>query len=126
MSTKTIATLLSIVFVTLFGHINVQAQEDKAQTPNVTATVDCKEVGRLNGKVQYQYEVKLTNKTASKQLVEYHVIFMAGDVRLKTHDDSTLMIPHENLTETHDGTISETDWERVTSDRIEWSSKKQD
>jgi hypothetical protein len=122
MNTRTIATLLSILFVTLFGHSSVQAQED---TSAVTATVDCKEVGRLNGKVQYQYEVKLTNKTASKQLVEYHVIFMAGVVRVKTHDDSTLMIPHENLTETHDGTISETEWERVRSYRIEWSSKTQ-
>ncbi len=92
---------------------------------DVTAEVDCKEVGRLNGEVGYQYDATLTNNTDSKLIVKYDVIFLAGDVRKKTHSHSTLMIPNETLTETHDGKISEEDWEKITKFRIEWSSQKQ-
>jgi hypothetical protein len=126
MSTKTFPVLLIILFVASSSNINVRAQEEEDKVSNIAATVDCREIGRLNGEVQYQYEVTLTNNTGSKQLVAYDVIFMAGDVRLKTHKHSTLMIPHEKkLTETHDGKMRETDWDRVTKFRIEWSSKKQ-
>ena len=93
--------------------------------PDVSGTVDCKEVGRLNGEVGYQYEVTLTNNTESKLIVKYNVIFMAGDVPIKNHNHSTLMIPNETLTETHDGKISEAEWDRVSSFRVEWESEKQ-
>ncbi len=33
---------------------------------DATAEVDCKEVGRLNGEVGYQYDATLTNNTDSK------------------------------------------------------------
>ena len=111
------------MLVVLFGNTSVQAQENKRT--DVSAVVDCREVARLNGVVQYQYDATLKNNTASKLIVEYNVIFMQGQVRKKEHKHSTLMIPNEKLTETNEGTIREADWEKVTIFRIEWSSKKQ-
>ena len=93
--------------------------------PDVSGTVECKEIGRLSGEVEYRYDVTLTNNTGSKQKVKYDVIFMAGDVPIKKHSHSTLMTPNETLTETHDAKIVEADWERVSKFRLEWESEVQ-
>jgi hypothetical protein len=122
-NTKKIVLMLCILIGFLFCNLSVQSNENAS--PDVTAAVDCKEVGRLNGEVEYQYDATLTNNTDSKLIVTYEVIFMAGDVRKKTYNHSTVMIPNETLTETHDGKISEEDWDKITRFRIEWSSQKQ-
>lgn len=96
------------------------------ERPGVEGTVDCREIGRLNGEVGYQYDVTLTNNTASKLIVKYKVIFKAGDVPQKTHSHSTVMIANENMTETHDDKMSETEWDKVTVFRLEleWEPAK--
>ncbi len=96
------------------------------EQPGVEGTVDCEEIGRLNGEVGYQYDVTLTNNTATKLIVRYKVIFKAGDTPKKTHSHSTLMTPNENLTETHDDKMSETEWDKVTVFRLEleWEPAK--
>ena len=118
MSNKNITIILTILLITLFGLTGAQAS-------HATARVDCKEISRLNNQVQYQYQVTLENNTASKLLVNYNVIFMAGQVPRKNHRHSTLMIPHETLTETHEGVMSVTGWDKVTGFRVEWSSQRQ-
>lgn len=123
MSTKKFTLMLCVMLATLFGNTSVQAQENTSK--DVTADVNCVEVGRLNGEVQYQYDVTLKNNTASKLIVKYNVIFMEGQVPKKEHKHSTLMMPDETLTETHYGKISEAEWDKVTKFRIEWSSEKQ-
>lgn len=90
---------------------------------DVTADVDCQEIGRLNGQVQYQYDVTLKNNTERKLIVEYTVIFLAGSVRKKEFKHSTLLIPEESTVESHDGAIKENDWDNVTRFRIEWESR---
>ena len=90
---------------------------------DVTADVNCKEIGRLNGQVQYQYDVTLKNNTERKLIVEYTVIFLAGSVRQKEFKHSTLLSPKESTVESRDGAIKEGDWENVTRFRIEWESR---
>jgi thermostable 8-oxoguanine DNA glycosylase len=117
------AKKIVMIFCVLLALISVSAGVPAQETANkeVTADVDCNELGRLNGEVGYQYDVTLKNNTASKLIVEYTVIFMEGTARKKEHKHSTLMIPKESLVETHEGKIKETDWDKVTSFRIEWS-----
>jgi hypothetical protein len=86
----------------------------------ITATIECKELGRLNGEVEYQYDVTLTNNRKVKFKVDYDVIFLAGTTRIKTHNHSTLLIPAEKLTETNSGVIKESDWNKITTFRVEW------
>jgi hypothetical protein len=122
MMTKKIA----MIFCVLLALISVSAGVPARETANedVSADVDCRELGRLNGEVGYQYDVTLKNNTSSKLIVEYNVIFMEGSIPKKNHKHSTLLIPKESLVETHEGTIKEADWDKVTKFRIEWSSRK--
>jgi hypothetical protein len=117
MNYQNVAIMLAIPLLTCFGLTTAQAQD-------VTGDIDCKEIGRNNGEVQYQYDVTLVNNTESKLIVEYNVIFLTGNVPTKNHAHSTLIIANERLTETHDGTMNETDWDKVTKFRVELSWKK--
>lgn len=95
----------------------------KAEAQDVKGAIDCKEIGRLNGQVQYRYDVTMINTTAMKLIVNYNVILFAGDVPQKHHVHSTLMTPHEKLYETHDGIMSVTDWDKVTRFRVEFTAQ---
>jgi len=118
MKTKNVAIIITILLSAFLGAAGVRAAD-------ATATVDCKETGRLNGQVQYQYEVTLSNNTAKKLTVEYDVILVAGSVPSRDHRHSTLLSPNEkNLTETHDGVMSAEGWDKITRFRIEWTSRE--
>jgi len=138
MSTKKITLVLSILLAILFGNNIVQSQQKgnlkkgnpstKVQlktTEDVTATVDCKSLGTLNGEVSYQYDVTLKNNTSNKLIVKYKVIFKAGDVIKTQHSHSTILIPGEELTETNDGTMKEADWDLVTKCWVDWTATVQ-
>ena len=115
------AVLMS--FCLALALFSVRAVVSALTTPSedVTADVDCREIGRLNGAVEYQYDVTLSNNTDRKLIVEYTVIFVAGSVRKKEYKHSTVLIPKESSVESHDGTIKEADWDAVTRFRVEWS-----
>jgi hypothetical protein len=87
---------------------------------DVTGTLNCKELGRAQGLVQYQYDVTLNNNTDVKLKVDYQVILLAGDVKKKVHSHSTLLIPKEKLTETNYGSMNENDWDQITGCNAEW------
>lgn len=91
---------------------------------DVSATVECKEIGRLKGEVGYEYEVTLKNNTQKKLIVEYSVLLIAGGTTKKTHKHSTLLIPSEKLTETHSDKMKESVWDEITRFRVEWSSSE--
>ena len=90
----------------------------------ITATVECKEIGRLQGVVEYQYDVTLTNNRKVKFKVDYDVIFLAGTIRTKVHNHSTILIPAEELTETNVGSIKESDWNKIDTYRVEWRANE--
>lgn len=97
----------------------------KSSSPSdVSATVECKEIGRLNGVVQYQYDVTLTNNTKKKLRVDYTVTLYAGDVPKKSHSHSTILIPSENSTETNSGSMKQSDWDLVSRFNVKWSSSE--
>jgi hypothetical protein len=107
--------LCAILMVFPAGKSLSQEKEDV-----ITATIECNELGRLNGVVEYQYDVTLTNNRKVKFKVDYDVIFLAGTTRIKVHNHSTLLIPAEKLTETNFGSIKESDWDKITTFRVEW------
>lgn len=117
--------ILSVALCLTLGAVPGTKSLAQGAQPVISATVHCKERGRLNGQVEYQYDVTLKNNTANKQIVTYNVILLAGNVPLKTHQHSTLMIPYETLTETHYGKINEADWDRASRVKVDWKSHVQ-
>jgi len=104
-----------VVALTIFP-----AAKSLADSDDVTGSISCKELGRLQGVVQYQYDMTLKNNTDVKLKVEYQVILCAGGERKKTHNHSTLLIPGEQLTETNYGSMSESEWDQLTEVKAEW------
>ncbi|HPB01666.1 MAG TPA: hypothetical protein PLZ67_01805 [Bacteroidales bacterium] len=119
MKTLQFATLICIMIIGLAGNKKALAQE---QQESVTVSVNCKELGRLNGEVSYSYDATLKNNTAEKLKVTYRVIIKNGDTSVKTHNHSTVLIPDEELTETNDGEMSEEDWDKSTDVWIEYDT----
>lgn len=115
------AFLMSFCLALAFFSVRAGVSAPTTPDEDVTADVDCREIGRLSGDVEYQYDVTLNNNTDRKLIVEYTVIFMAGSVRKKEYKNSTVLIPKESSVESHDGTIKEADWDAVTRFRVEWS-----
>jgi hypothetical protein len=115
--------VLDVVFCTTLTVFPAGRHLSLGTPPDVSGDIDCRETGRLNGVVEYQYDVTLINHTDLKQKVDYKVIFFAGDVPIKKHNHSTILIPKENTTESHDGKMKEEDWDRITRFRIETESE---
>lgn len=106
------------IFVFVFGgalSLSAQTKGDEM----VTADVNCDSIGTLNGEVVYQYDVTLKNNTTNKLKVKYTVFLKAGNMIKKQHDHSTILISEEELFESHEGRISQSDWNLISSFRIE-------
>jgi hypothetical protein len=115
------ALLASFCMALALYSVETGVSAPTAPPEDVTADVDCREIGRLSGDVEFRYDVTLNNNTDRKLIVEYTVIFVAGSVRKKEYRHSTVLIPKESSVESHDGTIKEADWDAVTRFRVEWS-----
>lgn len=115
-------TIFFSVLLTLFFSASQQtlSAQNKADE-KVSADVSCDSIGTLNGDVIYRYDATLKNNTSSKLKVEYTVFLKAGNMIKKQHSHSTILIPDEELTESNEGQMSESDWSQVTSFRIEWT-----
>ncbi|PKP03911.1 MAG: hypothetical protein CVU11_06605 [Bacteroidetes bacterium HGW-Bacteroidetes-6] len=106
------------IFVFLSGSAFALSAQTKADEM-VTADVNCDSIGMLNGEVVYQYDVTLKNNTTNKLKVKYTVFLKAGSTVKKQHNHSTILIPDEELFESHEGNISQSDWNLISSFRIE-------
>lgn len=117
MSTKKITMVLYILLAIFLSNIGIKGQE-------ITASISCTNLGALNGVVSYQYDVTLKNNTSDQLSVDYTVKFMAGNVVKKEFNHSTILINGDNLTESHFGTMLESDWNLITECKVEWTATK--
>jgi hypothetical protein len=115
--------VLGMVFFATLTVFSAGRHLSLSAPPDVSGDIDCRETGRLNGEVGYQYDVTLINHTDIKQKVDYKVIFFAGGSPIKEHNHSTILIPKETSTESHDGKMKEADWDKVTRFRVETESE---
>ena len=111
-----IKIIIGIVFLAILSGFN---SKETIRQDMITASITYESLGSLNGTTNYQYEVTLTNNTSSKQTVDYVVYLKSGNVIKKSHRHSTILTPNETEVSTHEGNMSDADWELVNGCYVE-------
>jgi hypothetical protein len=116
-----IKIIIGIVFLAILSGFN---SKETIRQDMITASITYESLGSLNGTTNYQYEVTLTNNTSSKQTVDYVVYLKSGNVIKKSHRHSTILTPNETEVSTHEGNMSDADWELVNGCYVEGEVRK--